>query len=62
MVTSDAALDELERVLGYSRLPFTDEEQTRYPELLRYEATIVDLTEDIEKIDDDPDDDEFQRT
>lgn len=59
MVTSEAALTELERVLGYSRLPFTEEEQTRYPELLRNEATLVDSTENIEEIDADPDDDKF---
>lgn len=59
MVTSEAALDEFERVLGYEHLPFTTEEQRRYPELIRYEATVVTPSEAIEEIDDDPDDDTF---
>lgn len=59
MVSSEDALDEFERVLGYEHLPFTDEEQRRYPELMRYEATIVNPSEDVEEIEDDPDDDEF---
>lgn len=59
MVTSKKALKEVERVMGYPHLPFTDEEQQRYPEFIRYEATLVDPVETIEKIEDDPDDDKF---
>lgn len=59
MVTSEEALEEVERVMGYPHLPFTDEEQKRFPELLRYESTPVNPTEDIEEIEDDPDDDKF---
>jgi len=59
MVTSEEALEEFERVLGYEKLPFTDEEEERLPDLIRYEATILEPTEDIQEIEDDPDDDTF---
>ncbi|MEF8825959.1 MAG: hypothetical protein V5A27_06420 [Halapricum sp.] len=32
IVTSEDALDEFERVLGSTHLPFTNDEQRRYPE------------------------------
>lgn len=59
MVTSEGALDEFERVLGYEHLPFTDDEQTQFPRLVRDEATVVEPGEDIAEIKDDPDDDVF---
>ncbi|MFB6228592.1 MAG: putative toxin-antitoxin system toxin component, PIN family [Halobacteriales archaeon] len=59
MVTSDAALDEFERVLGYGDLPFTDDEQARFPELVRFEASIVDPAGTITAVEEDPDDDVF---
>ena len=62
MVTAEAAIAELERVLGYDRLPFTEAEQDQYPALIRAEATVVDPDESVQVIDDDPDDDLFLET
>ena len=59
MVTADAAVAEFERVLGYDRLPFTEAEREQYPTLIREEATVVDPTQSVQVIDDDPDDDLF---
>lgn len=59
MVTSEQALDEFERVLGYDRLPFTTAEQRTFPELLRREATVLDPDVNVREIHDDPDDDVF---
>jgi len=59
MVTSEPALSEFERVLGYDRLPFTAEEQEVFPRLIRNEATVIDPHVDVTEIEDDPDDDVF---
>ena len=59
MVTADAAVAEFQRVLGYDRLPFTEAEREQYPTLIREEATVVDPTQSVQVIDDDPDDDLF---
>jgi len=59
MVTAEAAIEEFERVLGYDRLPFTETEREQYPALIREEATVVDPTQSVQVIDDDPDDDLF---
>jgi putative PIN family toxin of toxin-antitoxin system len=59
MVTADAAIDEFERVLGYDRLPFTEAERKQYPVLIREEATIVEPSQSLQVVDDDPDDDMF---
>lgn len=59
MVTSEAALAEFSRVLQYDRLPFTEAEQTLFPELLRHEATVVEPDLALTVVDDDPDDDAF---
>lgn len=59
MVTADMAIAEFERVLGYDRLPFTDNERNRYPALIRAEATLVDPSQSFQVIEDDPDDDLF---
>lgn len=61
MVTSDAALAEFERVLGYDHLPFSPTEQERFPELLRREATVVNPVVSIEPVEADPDDEVFLR-
>ena len=62
MVTTEAAIAEFERVLGYDRLPFTEAERDQYPALIRAEATVVDPDESVQMIDDDPDDDLFLET
>ena len=59
MITAAGALDEFERVIGYDRLPFTDTEQARYPELLRAEATVIEPSESFRVINEDPDDNQF---
>lgn len=59
MVTADAAIKEFKRVLGYDRLPFTEAEREQYPALLREEATVVDPTQSVQVVEDDPDDDLF---
>lgn len=59
LLTSEAALAEFERVLGYSHLPFTSEERERFPELLRREARVVEPDTSVRAVDDDPDDDVF---
>lgn len=40
-------------------LPVTDEKQEAFPELVRHEATIVEPSEDVSAVEDDPDDDAF---
>ena len=59
LLVSEAILDEFQRVMGYDRLPFTEEERDRFPSLLEAEAMVVDPEIDIRAIDDDPDDDMF---
>jgi len=59
LLTSEAAIAEFERVLGYDHLPFSPAEQERFPELLRNESTVIDPGVSIEAVDDDPDDDVF---
>lgn len=59
LVTSPEALAELERVLEYEHLPFTDKDRHYYPKIVRYVSTVVDPTENIEEIDRDPDDNIF---
>lgn len=59
LLTSEAALGEFERVLGYDHLPFTPEERERFPELVRREARVVEPDTSVRAVDDDPDDDVF---
>lgn len=59
MVTSAEALSEFRRVLGYEHLPFSEEERSVFPALIRREATIVDPDVDLAVVDEDPDDDKF---
>lgn len=58
LIASDEILRELERVLAYDHLPFTEAEQTRYPHILRLEAEIV-VPENTIEIVRDSDDDMF---
>lgn len=51
LVTSEAALAEFERVLGYDHLPFTPVERERYPVLLQEEATVIRPDESVEAVD-----------
>lgn len=58
LLASDETLDELERVMTYDRLPFTDADRTQYLAILRREADIV-QSDDVVDIVRDPDDDKF---
>lgn len=40
LIASDETLRELERVLSYDHLPFTETEQSRYPSILRLESEV----------------------
>lgn len=59
--TSPAALDEYRRVLGYDRLPFSENEQQSLPyEFFNLtDATIIEPDVEIAVIEDDPDDNVF---
>jgi len=58
LIASDETLRELERVLAYDHLPFTEAEQARYPHILRLESEIV-VPENTIEIVRDSDDDKF---
>lgn len=59
IAASEATIGELDRVLQYDSLPFTEREQELYPTLYERLARIVTPTERIEEIDADPDDNRF---
>lgn len=58
LVASEETLDELDRVMRYDRLPFTDAQRTQYLAILRHEADVVapDASVDVAR---DSDDDKF---
>ena len=58
LIASDETLRELERVLKYDHLPFTEAEQARYTHILRLEAEIVVPKHPVEIVRD-SDDDKF---
>ena len=59
LVGSEEILDEIQRVMQYDRLPFTPEEQSKYPKYVRYEMTVVEPRNNLNVISEDPDDDMF---
>lgn len=59
IVASEATLAELERVMSYDRLPFTDADREEYLTILRREAELVRSTEDLTEIERDPADNMF---
>jgi putative PIN family toxin of toxin-antitoxin system len=58
LLASEETLDELDRVMTYDRLPFTDGDRTQFLAILRREADIVPPDESIDTVRD-PDDDKF---
>jgi putative PIN family toxin of toxin-antitoxin system len=58
LFVSEATLDELDVVMGYDRLPFTDADRTQYLAILRREADVVRPAVSVDRVRD-PDDDEF---
>lgn len=58
LLASEETLDELERVMTYDRLPFTDADRTQYLAILRREADVVRPDESVEVVRD-SDDDKF---
>ncbi|MFB6073945.1 MAG: putative toxin-antitoxin system toxin component, PIN family [Haloarculaceae archaeon] len=58
MLASEATLAELERVMHYDRLPFTEADRVQYLAILRRESTIVEPDESVGVVRD-ADDDKF---
>ncbi|MFA1611207.1 putative toxin-antitoxin system toxin component, PIN family [Halobellus rubicundus] len=58
LLASESTLDELDRVMQYDRLPFTDADRHQYLSILRREASLVQPIEGVE-VARDPDDDKF---
>ncbi|WP_254545190.1 putative toxin-antitoxin system toxin component, PIN family [Halomarina pelagica] len=58
LLVSDETMAELERVMTYDRLPFTDADRIQYPAILRRVADVVEPDETVELVRD-PDDDKF---
>lgn len=58
LVASEETLDELDRVMTYDRLPFTDADRTQYVAVLRREADVVRPEESVDLVRD-SDDDKF---
>lgn len=58
LLASEATLDELERVMHYDRLPFTETDRVQYLAILRREADIVTPDNSVE-VARDSDDDKF---
>lgn len=59
LASSQTALDELERVMRYDRLPFTEADRTEFLAILEREATLVEPTESVSDVERDPADDAF---
>jgi len=59
LVAAPETLTELERVMQYDRLPFTDSERKQFLQILRHEAELVNDSPTVEVIEQDPDDDIF---
>ncbi|WP_049935890.1 putative toxin-antitoxin system toxin component, PIN family [Haloplanus natans] len=58
LLASEATLDELERVMHYDRLPFTEADRVQYLAILRREVDILDPDNSVE-VARDSDDDKF---
>lgn len=59
LIASEGPLDELDRVMRYDRLPFTDADRERYLAILSREAEFVVPETSVDVIDRDPDDNAF---
>lgn len=59
ILASGETLDELDRVMGYEHLPFTDDEREQYLAVLSDEIELVTPEPGIEVVERDPDDDAF---
>lgn len=59
LVAAPETLAELNRVMQYDRLPFTEGEREQYLRILRTEAKLVTESPDVAVVDQDPDDDMF---
>jgi len=59
VVASEATLAELERVMTYDRLPFTDRDREQFLSILRREVAVATPAESVEAVERDPDDDAF---
>lgn len=58
LVASEETLGELERVMEYKHLPFTDADRAQYLAILRREADVIRPEESVDVVRD-PDDDTF---
>jgi putative PIN family toxin of toxin-antitoxin system len=58
LLASEATLDELERLMHYDRLPFTETDRVQYLAILRREADIIEPEDSVE-VARDSDDDKF---
>lgn len=59
LLASEATLTELDRVLGYDHLPFTEDDRIGYVSILAREAELVVPETEIHAVDRDPDDNRF---
>lgn len=59
LIATEDTLDELDRVLGYDHLPFTDADRERYLAILSQEVTLVAPEQTLDVIDCDPDNNMF---
>lgn len=59
LLVSEATLSELDRVLGYDRLPFTDDLRIGYVSILAREGALVIPETEIHAVKPDPDDNRF---
>ncbi len=59
VLVSAETLDELDRVMSYERLPFTEGEREQFLDILRREADDVESTPNLKVIEADPDDNAF---
>lgn len=59
LLASEATLSELDRVLGYDHLPFTEDDRIGYVSILAREAELVVPETEITAVTSDPDDNRF---
>lgn len=59
LLATEATVAELDRVLAYNRLPFTDDDREAYLSILSREIELVVPEADVEVVHRDPDDDRF---
>lgn len=59
LVATDATISELDRVLGYERLPFTEEDRQQYRSILETESIYVESTHVVAVVERDPADNRF---